>query len=66
MTRHATWYAKDSLTFFDIIALVRRSMERSDLRRGGAQGRHAENTPCIVRPPDRNRLLRGVDGQSRA
>jgi len=45
MTRHAAWYAKDSPTFSDTIALVRRSLWSEGINGGSGKGRDMVKIP---------------------
>jgi len=45
MTRHAAWYAKDSPTFSDTIALVRRSLWSEGINGGSGNGRDMVKIP---------------------
>lgn len=45
MTRHAAWYAKDSPTFSDTIALVRRSLWSEGIYGGSGNGRDMVKIP---------------------
>lgn len=45
MTRHAAWYAKDSPTFSDTIALVRRSLWSEGIYGGSGKGRDMVKIP---------------------
>jgi hypothetical protein len=48
MTRHAAWYAKDSPTFFDTIAMVRRSLWREANNGASWRGGNMLKVPRVV------------------
>jgi hypothetical protein len=45
MRRHAAWYSKDSPTFSDTIAFVRRSLWREAIYDGSGSGRDMVKIP---------------------
>lgn len=48
MTRHAAWYAKDSSTFSDTVALVRRSLWSKGIYGGSHERRDIVKIPCAL------------------